>query len=54
MATKKSLASKRKSDVGTLVTGYRQTIMPERFITTLETSLEFYIGAANLDRKSVV
>jgi len=50
MATKKSLASKRKSDVGTLVTGYRQTIMPERFITTLETSLEFYIGAANLDQ----
>lgn len=39
----------RRPDVGTLVSGYRQTIMPERFITTLESSQEFYLTANNLD-----
>lgn len=43
------LGSKRKVDVGTLVSGWRQTIMPERFITTLESSLQYYIPAASLD-----
>lgn len=45
-----SLSSKRKADVVRLPRGFGQTILPERYITTLESSLQFYLGAANLDQ----
>lgn len=52
MARADTFKEKRRVDVGTLVSGFRQTIMPERFITTLESSLQYYLTAANLDKDS--
>lgn len=45
-----SFSAKRKPDVVRLPRGFGQTILPERYITTLESSLQFYLGAANLDQ----
>lgn len=43
------MAAKRGTDMLKLPPGWGQTIMPERFVTTVRTSLQFYIPAAGID-----
>lgn len=46
-----ALASKRtSSDVLRLPKGWNQTILPERYVTTIKSSMQFYIAASGIDQ----